>query len=173
MDSILTARSDGEAEASRRLKTEFLVQFDGVGSAGSDRVLVMAATNLPQALDDAAIRRFPKRILIPQPEVKDRAALITHLLRKVVHELSAGDIRAVASAAEGYSGSDLAALARDAAMGPVRALSPQQIARIREEDMPPVRRADFLQSLKAIRPSTSKASSRELEAWAAAHGTSA
>lgn len=52
IDSILSARSSGENEASRRLKTEFLVQFDGV-AAGNERIVVIGATNRPQELDDA------------------------------------------------------------------------------------------------------------------------
>jgi len=59
IDSILRSRSGDEHEASRRLKTEFLVQFDGVGSSMED-ILIIAATNMPFDLDDAALRRFTK-----------------------------------------------------------------------------------------------------------------
>lgn len=56
VDSLLSERREGEHEASRRLKTEFLVEFDGLPSSTEDRVLVMAATNRPQELDEAALR---------------------------------------------------------------------------------------------------------------------
>ena len=52
IDSILSERSAGEHEASRRLKTQFLVEFDGVAN-GSERMVVVGATNRPQELDDA------------------------------------------------------------------------------------------------------------------------
>lgn len=57
IDSILSARRENEHEASRRLKTEFLIQLDGAGTTGEDRILVMGATNLPWALDEAVLRR--------------------------------------------------------------------------------------------------------------------
>lgn len=68
IDSILSERSSGEHEASRRLKTEFLVQFDGVNS-GSERIVVIGATNRPQELDDAIrylhVMELVKRQMLP------------------------------------------------------------------------------------------------------------
>jgi len=49
VDSLLTARSESESDSLRRLKTEFLVQFDGAATSNDDRVTVIAATNLPQS----------------------------------------------------------------------------------------------------------------------------
>jgi spastin len=57
VDSLLSERNSGEHEATRRLKTEFLVQFDGLpGNSETDKIVVMAATNRPQELDEAALR---------------------------------------------------------------------------------------------------------------------
>lgn len=53
IDSLLGSRGEGEHEASRRLKTEFLVQFDGAAGSKDDAVYVMGATNRPFDLDDA------------------------------------------------------------------------------------------------------------------------
>ena len=64
-------RSDGENEASRRVKTEFLVQMQGVGHDDTG-VLVLGATNLPWALDPAIRRRFERRIYISLPEYEAR-----------------------------------------------------------------------------------------------------
>ena len=67
VDSLLCQRSSDENEASRRMKTEFLVQLDGAGTDQTARVVVVGATNRPEELDEAARRRFVKRLYIPLP----------------------------------------------------------------------------------------------------------
>lgn len=69
IDSILTKRNESEHESSRRLKTEFLIQLEGAHTTNEeDRILLVGATNRPEELDDAARRRFTKRLYIPLPE---------------------------------------------------------------------------------------------------------
>jgi SpoVK/Ycf46/Vps4 family AAA+-type ATPase len=68
VDAILGTRGNQEHQALRCLKTEFLTSSDGVGSNEGDKVLVMAATNLPHFLDEAVLRRFARRIYVPLPE---------------------------------------------------------------------------------------------------------
>ncbi|VDN30091.1 unnamed protein product [Gongylonema pulchrum] len=82
IDSILCERSEKETEVSRRMKTEFLIQMDGMYSSKEDRILVIGATNRPDELDPAVLRRFPKRILIDIPNAKSRLELIVSLLEK-------------------------------------------------------------------------------------------
>ncbi len=82
IDSLLSSRGSNEHEATRRLKTEFLIQFDGVSSSDADQVLVMGATNRPQDLDEAARRRLVKRIYIPLPDYETRLKLVASLLEK-------------------------------------------------------------------------------------------
>lgn len=67
IDSLLTQRSESEIESTRRIKTEFLVQLDGVANGEEERLLLVGATNRPQELDEAARRRMTKRLLIPLP----------------------------------------------------------------------------------------------------------
>jgi len=62
IDSLLTQRSENENEATRRLKTEFLIQWDGASTGALDRILLVGATNRPAELDEAARRRFVKRV---------------------------------------------------------------------------------------------------------------
>jgi len=72
VDSLCGSRSEGENETSRRIKTEFLVQMNGVGT-DMDGVLVLGATNVPWELDGAIRRRFEKRIYIPLPDTQARS----------------------------------------------------------------------------------------------------
>lgn len=123
VDSVLSERSTGEHEASRRLKTEFLVEFDGLPTnPDGERVIVMAATNRPQELDEAALRRFPKRIYVSLPDGRTRIQLLRRLLEKHGNPLTDIQLERLAHLTEGYSGSDLTALAKDAALGPIRGI---------------------------------------------------
>ena len=93
IDSIMGARGGQEHEASRRLKTEFLVQFDGVSSAKEDKsILVLAATNRPQDLDEAALRRMTRRIYMPLPDDEARKAFIEYKLKDANSEMSDEDM---------------------------------------------------------------------------------
>lgn len=124
IDSILTSRSGtdtGEHEASRRMKTELLIQMDGVkGAKLNEQVFVMAASNLPWDLDVALLRRLEKRVLVPLPVAEARAAMI----RKHLAERASADVDydEMAAKTEGYSGADIELVCREAAMIPVRRL---------------------------------------------------
>ncbi|XP_014209796.1 vacuolar protein sorting-associated protein 4B [Copidosoma floridanum] len=119
VDSLCSSRSDNESESARRIKTEFLVQMQGVGT-DNDGILVLGATNIPWVLDSAIRRRFEKRIYIPLPEAPARTIMFKLHLGSTSHTLSEEDFKKLASATDGYSGADISIIVRDALMQPVR-----------------------------------------------------
>ncbi|XP_029449776.1 spastin isoform X2 [Rhinatrema bivittatum] len=155
VDSLLCERREGEHDASRRLKTEFLIEFDGVQSSGDDRVLVMGATNRPQELDEAVLRRFTKRVYVSLPSEETRLLLLKNLLSKQGSPLTQKELAQLARMTDGYSGSDLTALAKDAALGPIRELKPEQVKNMSASEMRNLRLSDFMESLKKIKRSVS------------------
>jgi vacuolar protein-sorting-associated protein 4 len=123
IDALCSSRGDNESEAARRIKTEFLVQMQGVGSGSDDpkrRILVLGATNMPYALDQAIRRRFDKRIYIPLPEAPARAHMFKVHLGDTPHTLTPGDFETLAARTEGFSGSDVSVVVKDVLMEPVR-----------------------------------------------------
>ncbi|XP_029906434.1 spastin [Myripristis murdjan] len=153
VDSLLCERREGEHDASRRLKTEFLIEFDGVQSGGDDRVLVMGATNRPQELDEAVLRRFAKRVYVALPTEETRFKLLKNLLGKHGNPLTHRELSQLARMTEGYSGSDLTSLAKDASLGPIRELRPEQVRNMAASEVRNIRFGDFVESLKKIKRS--------------------
>jgi spastin len=192
IDSLLSERSQSEHEASRRLKTEFLIQFDGLpsGSTESERILVMSATNRPFDLDEAALRRFPKRVYVTLPDFDTRFSLFSSLLQKQNSPLNEDELKTLARLTDGYSGSDLTALARgesvifknldflikinwfflDAALEPIRSLDVEQVKEMDLSKVRSITMSDFHNSLKRIRKSVSPASLKEFEKWSLEYG---
>ena len=119
VDSLCGSRSEGENETSRRIKTEFLVQMQGVGN-DNNGILVLGATNTPWELDPAIRRRFEKRIYIPLPDVHARATQFKIRIGKTPNNLAEEDFVELGKATEGYSGSDITVVVKEAMMLPVR-----------------------------------------------------
>ncbi|EZF68836.1 hypothetical protein H105_08620 [Trichophyton soudanense CBS 452.61] len=180
IDALLSSRSrSSEAEVSRRIKTEFLIQWSDLQRAAAgreqnskdkkmgdaSRVLVLAATNMPWDIDDAARRRFVRRQYIPLPEPEVRKLQLQKLLSHQKHELSEADIDKLSSLTEGFSGSDITALARDAAMGPLRNLG-EDLLHIPMEKISPISFKDFEASLLSIRPSVNQDGLDRYDEWA-------
>lgn len=162
VDSLLSQRSDGEHEASRRIKTEFLIQLDGAATESDDRILVIGATNRPQEIDEAARRRFVKRLYIPLPELVARQHIVARLMTQQFCLLEEADIATIGRRTEGYSGADMASLCREAALGPIRSIPFEQIETISPEQVPPITMKDFEAAVLHVRPSVS---AKDLEAY--------
>jgi vacuolar protein-sorting-associated protein 4 len=192
IDSLLSERSDQDSEASRRIKTQFLIEIDGVGKS-MDGILLLAATNTPWALDPAVRRRFEKKIYIPLPDKEARIGLIRLKTKGMESQLTEQDILTIADWTEGYSGADINILSRDAAMAPVNAiqqaeyfveyegnlfpcnsnypgavrttvleLSPEQLARLKPS---PLTIRDFEIAIQKVRPSVAQSSLAEYDKW--------
>jgi len=120
VDSMLHARGKvDEQPAVRELKNEFMLHWDGLRTREWEQVVVLAATNRPFDLDDAILRRLPRRILVPLPDHSSRLQILRLLLHD---ELLDEDVslEQLASRSDGYSGSDLKALCVRAAHQPIR-----------------------------------------------------
>lgn len=112
--------NSGEHEASRRVKSEFLVQMDGAQHKFDERrVFVLAATNIPWELDEALRRRFEKRIFVPLPDLDARKKLMMTSMAgtPVSDEINYDDL---AAKIEGFSGADVVSLCRTAAYNVLR-----------------------------------------------------
>ncbi|XP_024114694.1 vacuolar protein sorting-associated protein 4B [Oryzias melastigma] len=119
IDSLCGSRSENESEAARRIKTEFLVQMQGVGN-DNEGILVLGATNIPWTLDSAIRRRFEKRIYIPLPEEHARSSMFRLHLGSTPNNLTEADFVTLGKKTDGYSGADISIIVRDALMQPVR-----------------------------------------------------
>eukprot|EP01017_Pseudomicrothorax_dubius_P045032 TRINITY_DN7713_c0_g2_i1.p1 TRINITY_DN7713_c0_g2~~TRINITY_DN7713_c0_g2_i1.p1 ORF type:complete len:489 (+),score=109.59 TRINITY_DN7713_c0_g2_i1:55-1521(+) len=119
IDSLMSHRSsgDGEHEGSRRMKTELLIQMDGLVK-NKERVFVLAASNLPWDLDIALLRRLEKRILVPLPDAQARADMVRRFLPP--DRTADLDYDEGGRLLENYSGSDIKLLCKEAAMRPIR-----------------------------------------------------
>mmetsp|Transcript_20444 Transcript_20444/g.44468 ORF Transcript_20444/g.44468 Transcript_20444/m.44468 type:complete len:448 (+) Transcript_20444:433-1776(+) len=119
VDSLCGSRSEGESDSMRRVKTEFLVQMDGVGNS-KGQVLVLGATNIPWELDAAIRRRFEKRVYIPLPEAEARTAMVKLNLGDTPNELTEEEFERVGEITKGSSGADIKILVKEALMQPLR-----------------------------------------------------
>lgn len=155
IDSLLSQRSDGEHEASRRIKTEFLIQLDGAATLSDERILVIGATNRPQEIDEAARRRFVKRLYIPLPEGEARKHIVLNLLSQQTFQLSEAELDAIQLQSEGYSGSDMSYLCKEAALGPIRSMPFGDIENITADQVRPIMYEDFEAAFHQVRASVS------------------
>ncbi|KAL2163307.1 hypothetical protein VTH06DRAFT_5364 [Thermothelomyces fergusii] len=199
IDALCGPRGEGESEASRRIKTEMLVQMDGVGK-DSKGVLILGATNIPWQLDAAIRRRFQRRVHISLPDLAARTTMFKLAVGDTKTALKPEDFRELAKAAEGYSGSDISIVVQDALMQPIRKI--QQATHFKRvivdgqrkltpcspgdpdaEEMtwekvpsdellePVVEKKDFIKAIKASRPTVSQADLVRNEEWTKEFGS--
>eukprot|EP00887_Chlorella_sp_A99_P001650 scaffold8.g1650.t1 len=157
LDSLVGRRQEGEQthEAAARVLSTFLTEMDGMELATG--VLVLAATNRPGAIDAALLRpgRFDVLLFVPPPDAAGRAAALRVHARSM--PLAADvDFEAMAAATELYTGAELAAVCREAALAALR------------EDMEGAREVagrHFAAARAAVRPSLTAEVLAQYAAW--------
>lgn len=192
IDSIASKRGgESEHEASRRVKSELLVQMDGVsgscsGEDATKMVIVIAATNYPWDIDEALRRRLEKRIYIPLPDVGARRSLLEINLKEVKLAEDV-DLENIAKLSEGYSGADITNLCRDASMMCMRRLMDdqdmrqliqekglselQQLPHLKEKLDLPTTNTDFNTALERCSKSVSSDDLIKYEKWMVEFGS--
>lgn len=157
IDSIAPKRGQVQGEAEKRLVAQLLTLMDGLHT--NSNIVVIAATNRPDAIDEALRRpgRFDREIVIGVPDEKGRREIIGIHTRGM--PLGEGvDLDELARTTHGFVGADIAALAREAAIEAVRRIMPR--LDLEAQTIPPdvleslcVTREDFLEALKRVQPS--------------------
>jgi transitional endoplasmic reticulum ATPase len=158
IDAIASKREETHGEVERRVVAQLLAIMDGLKSRG--KVVVIAATNIPNALDPALRRpgRFDREIEIGVPGKKGRLTILKIHTRNMPLAKNI-NLKEIADITHGFVGADLSALAKEAAMIVLRKVFPD-LKLDQEESIPPellerlkVSQRDFKDALKVVRPS--------------------
>ena len=163
IESILSKRKEGENDAMKRLKTEFLIQFDGVGSSEENRVLIIGATNRPFDLDPAVIRRLPKRVYVGPFNDEEKKGFIKKIITQNKCNITDEQFLQIAKMCNNYSNSDLKELCREAAYEPLRELNTTSLQKV--DELRPIVFEDFNKAVRKVRGTLTKDILRELEKW--------
>lgn len=129
---------------------------------------------MPQELDDAARRRFVKRIYIPLPDVAGRKQLLITLLASSNNQLNSTDLEELIDKTEGFSGADIRSLCTEAALGPVREVAVRcqgNLTRVRECDVQPITMGHFKEALHGVASSVSQADLQRYIDWNTTYGS--
>lgn len=157
IDSIAPKRGQVTGETEKRLVAQLLTLMDGLEARTN--LVVIAATNRPEAIDEALRRpgRFDREIIVGVPDERGRREILgIHTRGMPLGDRV--DLAELARTTFGFVGADLAALAREAAIEAVRRIMPR--LNLEEGTIPPevlddlyVSREDFLEALKRVQPS--------------------
>ncbi len=157
IDSIAPKRGEVHGEAEKRLVAQLLTLMDGLQARSN--LVVIAATNRPDAIDEALRRpgRFDREIIIGVPDEKGRREILGIHTRGMPLDQGV-DLKELARTTHGFVGADIAALAREAAIEAVRRIMPQ--LDLEAQTIPAavleslsVTRDDFIEALKRVQPS--------------------
>ena len=164
VDAIATQRgSRDEIGGERRIKTQLLIEMEGIKGKAQERIIVLGATNRPWEIDPAFRRRFEKRVYVTLPDESARKRVFEIHTDGIPLEADVS-FDELAKITEGFTGSDIALLCRDAIMIPIRELDSTG-ALATDGEPRPVRRSDFIDSLAKMKPVVSPDELRKFEEW--------
>ncbi|MFW9984932.1 MAG: AAA family ATPase [Candidatus Odinarchaeota archaeon] len=170
VDALTAERGADQVGGERRLKTQFLIEMDGMKSKKGDHIVVLGATNRPWDLDAAFRRRFERRILVPMPEFEARVRIFEIHTRGV--EMAPDvDFNLLGEQTKGYAGSDIALICREASLQPIRELDASGAIRDKEVMARPVSLQDFLDGIQNIRSVVSPEERAKYIEWDKTHGS--
>jgi vacuolar protein-sorting-associated protein 4 len=164
VDSIASTRTGEEIGGERRVKTQFLKEMDGVSTKSDERILALGATNRPWDIDEAFRRRFEKRIYLPMPDVDARKELFRIYVKEIEIDQDFNRDKLV-EATDGYTGSDIALICREASMQPIRELDTSGKITDLSVKVRPVNMEDFLAAIKRVRPVVSTNELNRFKEW--------
>ncbi|GEM10255.1 ATPase, AAA-type domain containing protein [Rhodotorula toruloides] len=142
IDSFLRERSRADHEVTGMMKAEFMSMWDGLTTTNDTRILVLGATNRPNDIDSAILRRMPKRFSIKLPDASQRRNILQLMLKDI--KLDKGfDLEGLVRKTDGLSGSDLKEACRNAAMVPVREYMRQNLGTGGQIDVEKVKAGKF------------------------------
>lgn len=150
VDSFLGQRRATDHEAMTNMKTEFMSLWDGFTTDQNARVMVLAATNRPSELDEAILRRFPQAFEIGIPDRSERAKILKVILKgeRIEEDI---DYDQIARSCEGFTGSDIFELCKQAAYFPVRELLENEKNGNTSQMPRALRQADLEKALSSFR----------------------
>lgn len=164
VDSLTQSRGEGENDAMRRVKTQLLTSMEGISSNKDDRVVTIGATNVPWEIDTAFRRRFQRRIYVPLPDIEARE-LIFKINSKGIELDENIEFHKLAKMTEGYSGSDIANICREAVMSPVRELDSNELITDTDIKARPVKHEDYVRALENVKKSVSFNELERFRSW--------
>ncbi|MEM2907277.1 MAG: AAA family ATPase [Candidatus Odinarchaeota archaeon] len=165
IDAIAGTRDEDEVGGERRLKTQMLIEMDGVKEYKSKQLMVLGATNRPWDIDPAFRRRFERRIYIPLPDKDARKEVFKYHLKGIDLDEDV-DLDELAEKSEGFTSSDIALICRESAMTPIRELDEQGLLENVDCKPRPVNRSDLISSLTRIKPVVTPSEIKRYEEWA-------
>ena len=167
MDGFLHSRGmGGDHDASIKLRAEFTSLWDGLDTDSRSRIIVIGATNRPDDIDKAILRRMPRQFEFKVPDAKTRELILSLILKgaKISESCS---LRRIAAQTAGYSGSDLRELCKACAMVPLREYvrgagigarfagrqsSEGKVQKMSKDNLRAITESDFLLAMEKVRP---------------------